>query len=177
MNSVNIADRRSVFATRWFDLIEKKVSGDPAPYYSISTRDYVSVLAVTPDGNFVLVRQYRPAVERMTLELPSGHVDEGDTPEIAARKELREETGFVADEFILLGDLAPDTGRLGNRMWCFFAPRVAPDPETEFKPEPEVEPLIFNRPLRELILSEPAFCSGLNRATILMALAGGYIDL
>jgi len=177
MNPVHIADRQSIFASRWFDLVAKKISGDPAPYYSIATRDYVSVLAVTAGGDFVLVRQYRHAVERMTLELPSGHVEEGDTPEGAARKELREETGFIAEEFLPLGDLAPDTGRLGNRMWGFFAPRALQDPSAAFEPEPEIEPLIFNKPLRELLLMEPAFCSALNRATILMALAKGYIEL
>lgn len=177
MNTVDIADRQSVFATDWFDLVAKRVSGDPAPHYSIATRDYVSVLAVTAEASFVLVRQYRAAVERITLELPGGHVDQGDTPENAARKELREETGFIAGEFIPLGELAPDTGRLGNRMWCFFAPRATRDPVVEFVPELDVEPVIFNKSLREMLLSEPAFCSALNRATILMAMAKGYIEL
>jgi 8-oxo-dGTP pyrophosphatase MutT (NUDIX family) len=177
MNPVSIADRRSIFATQWFDLIAKDISGDPAPHYSIATRDYVSVLAVTSSGGFVLVRQYRAAVERTTLELPGGHVEEGETPEKAARKELREETGYVAEEFIALGELAPDTGRLGNRMWCFFAPGAVEDTAAEFEPEVEVERVLYGKSLRELILSEPMFCSGLNRATILMAIAAGYLEL
>jgi ADP-ribose pyrophosphatase len=177
VNPANIVVRQSIFRTQWFDLVAKNVSGDPAPHYSIATRDYVSVFAVTAQGNFVLVRQYRPAVERMTLELPSGHVDEGDTPEDAARKELREETGFIAEKLILLGELAPDTGRLGNRMWCFFTPRAVEGPVATFEQEISVQPVIFRKPLRQLILFEPAFCSALNRATILMALAQGYIEL
>lgn len=177
MNPISIAGRRSIFATQWFDLIAKDVSGDPSPHYSISTRDYVSVLAVTAGGNILLVRQYRPAVEQMTLELPGGHIEEGETPEQAARKELREETGFLAREFVLLGELAPDTGRLGNRMWCFFARQAAPDAAAGFEPESDVEPVIYGKSLRELILAEPAFCSALGRATILMAIAGGHIEL
>jgi ADP-ribose pyrophosphatase len=177
MNPVSIAERRSIFATQWFDLIAKDVSGDPAPHYSIATRDYVSVLALTSDAGVVLVRQYRPAVEQMTLELPGGHVEEGESPAGAARKELREETGFVAERLILLGEVAPDTGRLGNRMWCFFVPRAVEDTTAEFKPELDVEPVIYKKSLRELVLSEPSFCSALNRATILMAMAGGHIKL
>lgn len=177
MNAVNIEDRQSVFTTRWFDLVAKKVSDDPSPHYSIATRDYVSVLAVTPQDGFVLVRQYRPAIEQTTLELPCGHVEEGDTPEIAARKELREETGFVAADCILLGQFAPDTGRLSNRMWCFFAPRAVQDTASVFEPEQKVEPVIYTRPLRELLVSEPAFCCALHCATVVMAIAKGYIDL
>ena len=177
MNSSSVAHRRSIFATQWFDLVAKDVTGDSAPHYSIATRDYVSVLARTADGKFLLVRQYRPAVEQTTLELPGGHVEQGETPEAAARKELREETGYVAEELHLLGGLAPDTGRLENRMWCFFAPSAAPDRAAEFVAEAEVEPVIYDRPLRDLVLSEPAFCSALNRAAILMAIAKGFIEL
>jgi NUDIX domain len=80
-----------LFSTPWFDLVEKLVGPDCSPHYSISARDYLSVLAVTRDGMFPLVRQFRPTVEMVTLELPGGHVDEGEGPEEAARKELQEE--------------------------------------------------------------------------------------
>ena len=67
------------------------------------------------------MRQYRPAVEERTLELPSGHVDPGETPIAAATRELMEETGYVADKIEEIGVIRPDTGRLSNRLWCFFA--------------------------------------------------------
>lgn len=177
MDEISITGKRSVFETPWFKLIGKSIGDDAALHYSISTLDYVSVFAVTKNGAFPLVRQFRPAIEEFTLELPSGHVDQGETPEQAAKRELREETGFVANELILLGSLSPDTGRLGNRLWCFFAPRVAPSPPDDFNPQPDVEPLVYDKPLRHLILAEPAFSSALNRATILMAVAGGHIKL
>ena len=83
-------------------------------------------------GSFLLVRQYRPAVAEKTLELPSGHVEKGETPEAAARRELAEETGYEAEHFELLGSLAPDTGRLGNRLWCFYAGNATPlSPQAE----------------------------------------------
>lgn len=172
-----ISARRSVFKTKWFDLLEKDFSNGAAPHYSIATQDYVSVFAVTADGKFPLVQQFRPAVERVTLELPSGHVDKGHTPEQAARLELMEETGYVAKEMILLGSLAPDTGRLGNAMWCFFAPGVKQDQTTPFVPQAGIEPVIYDQPLHHLILETPAFSSALNRATILMAIAAGYVAL
>ena len=83
VTKVSISDRKPVFTTPWFELIGKKIENDPAPHYSIRTPDYVSVFAVTTNGTFPLVRQFRPAVEDVTLELPCGHVDQGETPEQA----------------------------------------------------------------------------------------------
>jgi ADP-ribose pyrophosphatase len=118
-----IGDRGVAFATPWFQVVAKTlVGGDPdAPFYSIKTDDYVSITALTDKGDYLLVRQYRPAPERYTLELPSGHVDPGETPEAAARRELIEETGYRPARVEHIGTLLPDTGRMGNRIWCFFA--------------------------------------------------------
>src|SRR4051812_18676217 len=111
--------RRAVFETKWFSLIEEaQPSGDS--FYMLELPDYVSVVALTPARELLLVRQHRPVVGRETLELPSGHVDPGERPEDAARRELLEETGFAAEELELLGILVPDVGRLANRMWCYF---------------------------------------------------------
>jgi hypothetical protein len=62
-------------------------------------------------------------------------------------------------------------------MWCFFARQAAPDPSAAFEPELDVEPIIYGKSLRELISAEPSFSSALGRATILMAIAGGHIEL
>jgi ADP-ribose pyrophosphatase len=176
VTKLDICGRSSVFKTPWFELIGKKIGDGAALHYSITTHDYVSIFAVTRSGAFPLVRQFRPAVEQITLELPCGHVDEGETPAQAAARELREETGFIAKELVPLGSLSPDTGRLGNKLWCFFAPGVTPAKEG-FTPPAEIEPMIYDQPLRHLILDEPAFSSALNRATILMAVAQGHIKL
>ena len=110
-----------VFSVPWFDILARTVDGSTSPYYFLRTSDYVTVLAVTTEGSVLLVEQYRPAVGAQTLELPSGHVEDGESPEAAARRELAEETGYEARQFDLLGTLAPDTGRLGNKLWCFYA--------------------------------------------------------
>src|SRR5262249_18088057 len=90
-------ERHVVYTTPWFDLVAKSIDAGDLPHYSIATKDYVSIVALTAEGHLLLVRQYRPAVEQVTLELPCGHVEPGETPEEAARKELLEETGYVAD--------------------------------------------------------------------------------
>ncbi len=117
-----IISSEKVFSTNWFDLVARKVAGQDLPYYCLELSDYVSVLALTPDRKLLMVTQYRPAVGRFTLEFPSGHVDEGETPEGAAVRELVEETGYEAQDIECIACLSPDTGRLANRLWCYFVP-------------------------------------------------------
>ena len=112
----------------WLQLVSKEVRfpwlEDTQIYLSVKPYDYVGVLAQTSDGKILLVRQYRPVVEGMTLELPGGLIDPGETPEQAGRRELLEETGHRADKMVHLGTILPDVGRLENRQWCYWAPDV-----------------------------------------------------
>jgi ADP-ribose pyrophosphatase len=163
-----------VFHTAWFQLVEKHVPDWSAPHYSLQLNDYVSVVALTEANQLLLVRQYRPAIEAMTLELPSGHVDAGESPEEAARKELWEETGYRAKQFELLGQLAPDVGRMGNRLWCFFAGDVRPDPAHQ--PETGIEVVHYEKTIPEL-LDETEFCHALNLATLLQAVVKRKLSL
>src|SRR5262245_6274253 len=168
-------ERHVVYTTPWFDLVAKSTDGGSSPHYSIATKDYVSIVALTADGRLLLVRQYRPAVEQVTLELPCGHVEPGETPEEAARKELLEETGYVADQFELLGEFSPDTGRLSNRLWCFFASRATPLPEDRIELEPGVTPVVYDGSLPGL-LAQRDFQSALHSAALLLAVVRGRIS-
>jgi ADP-ribose pyrophosphatase len=165
-----------VFSTPWFEIVEKHPAAGGAPHYALTTKDYVSVVALTRDGRMPLVRQFRPAIGRTTLELPSGHVEDGETPEEAARKELLEETGLVADDWSCLGDLSPDTGRLANRMWCFFAGGARPTDDPSYRPEAGIEPVLFDGAPSDLI-SEPGFDSALNSAVLFLAVSRGFLPI
>jgi ADP-ribose pyrophosphatase len=121
-----ITERRVAFATPWFDVVAKSIEGEALPHYTVKPPDYVTVLASDANGCLLMVKQFRPVVEAYTIELPSGLVDPGETPEASARRELIEETGHEAGEMELLGTLVPDVGRLGNRMWSFLAEGVRP---------------------------------------------------
>ena len=109
------------YTTPWFDLLAKTMKAGEAPYYSLRLPEYAAIIAVTDEGRVLAVRQYRPALERYTLELPSGIVDAGETAETAAWRELREETGYEAGEMEPLGAMTTDNGRIGNRIWHFLA--------------------------------------------------------
>ena len=137
-----VVARETVLKTPWFEVVAKTLAGgrDEEPYYAVVPKDYVGVLGLTPEGRILLVRQFRPVIETVTLELPCGLVEAGETPESAAKRELLEETGYRAEDLELLGNLVPDAGRLGNRLWCFFA--AATIPVRPLQPaEPELEAL------------------------------------
>ncbi len=132
MTGASVLSRSTVYTSPWFVVLAREVRlpGDASPqtYLSVKPPDYVTVLALTRDGRVPLVRQYRPAVEAYTIELPSGHIDGDESPEAAARRELLEETGCGGGVFRSLPPLVSDVGRLENRLWAFVARDVAPTP-------------------------------------------------
>ena len=104
------------YTTPWFEVVAKTMRPDEEPYYSLRLPDYAAIVALTEDERILIVRQYRPAVEQHTLELPSGIIDPGESPEQTARRELIEETGYEAAQVEVMGALFVDSGRLCNRM-------------------------------------------------------------
>jgi len=170
-----IVRREEVFKTPYFRLIGKHLAGDADgdPFYALELPDYVSIVAQTTRGEIVLVRQFRPAVETTTLELPAGLVDVGDTPENTAIRELKEETGFVATGVTLIGCLKPDTGRLSNRMWVYFAPNVVRDENAT--PERGMEVVVQTPSQLSSALADGAFDHALHVAALLLAVQLGHL--
>ncbi len=163
-----------VFSTPWFSLVAKSVAGASDPHYAISTDDYVTVVALNRDDRFVLVRQFRPAVEEYTLEFPAGHLDAGETPEASAGRELAEETGYRAGRLELLGCLHPDTGRLANRMWVFLA-RDLETPEASFQPEDGIEVSTCSRDELAEMIQTGQFVHALHLAALFLAVGKGVV--
>ena len=106
----------------------------PQVYHAVAQQDYLAIVAMTPGGKIPVVRQYRPAVESFTWELPAGLVDQGEAPEQACARELLEETGYPAKKVHALGSAAACTGRLSNRIHSFFV--ETGEVSSSFKPEP-----------------------------------------
>ncbi len=103
------------------------------PYYVVERPDAAIIFPLTREGDVVLVRQYRPPLERMELGLPAGLVEKAERPEAAARRELLEETGYSGGEWELLGTLASSPSLKDNWAYLFLARGVeetsAPDPD------------------------------------------------
>lgn len=114
-----------LFRRPWLTVRRDKVrlpNGTVHPeYYVLEYPKWINVIAITPEGNYVMVKQYRHGLGIVETELCAGVVEEGEEPLAAARRELLEETGFGGGEWELLSVLSPNPGSQNNLSYSFIA--------------------------------------------------------
>ena len=155
MTYPRIVQRNSTQISPWVALVEKSVlfapGESPQIYHCLTQADYVGIFAMTSDGLIPVVRQFRPCVEDYTWEFPAGTVDEGETADNAARRELFEEAGLQVEQLKYLGCFIPDTGRLQVRSHAFFA-RASAVPEVTISETGIETRLVTLSELRDMML-------------------------
>jgi ADP-ribose pyrophosphatase len=158
--------------TRW---VEAPGDADAKPYYTVRPAHYVNVLAVTESDEIVLAREYRPTVEGRVLGLPGGTLEPDESPEACIRRELWEETGYVAGELVPLGTLLTDHGRLENRLFAFFAPGVRRE-DPAFTGESDVETVLLGRAEFFEAVRDGRFAASMQIGIVALAGLRGLID-
>jgi ADP-ribose pyrophosphatase len=111
--------------------------------------DVAIIFAVTTDERVVVERSYRHGMRCVTLGLPAGHVEPGEEPLAAAKRELLEETGYAADGWELLGSFIRDSNHGCGRVSLYLARDARPvaEPDTDDLEEIRVELI----PITELL--------------------------
>jgi len=115
-----------VFERRWYRVRQETVEIEPGKiiddYFLGVFNNIVLVIALTEDGRVPLVRQYKHGAGEILYELPAGYIDDNESPLAAAKRELREETGFSAKEWKKLGFFySNSTKESGNGLYIFRA--------------------------------------------------------
>lgn len=167
-----IRARQTTTISPWVGIIAREVEfapgESPQVYHSVDQSDYLAILARTPDGRFPIVRQYRPALECFTLELPAGLVERGEDPAEAAARELLEETGYPVRAIHSLGaPAAACTGRLSNKIHSYFI--EAGERVADFKPEPGLDVLLKTPAELVAMIRSGDFIQQLHLGTLLQA--------
>lgn len=129
--SWTVRSRETAYSCPGFDVIHEEVTlpdGTETDFDYLSEPPSVVVLPFTPDGAVVVIEEWRQAVNRVNRGLPAGTV-EPDDPDLptAARRELREETGYAADRLDSLGTVEPANGLADSRHHYFVAHGCTPD--------------------------------------------------
>lgn len=107
-------------------------------FFVLESRDWVNVVPVTPEGNVVLIRQFRAGTAEVTNEVPGGMVDAGEAPGAAALRELEEETGYRAERLVRLGAVRPNPAIIRNTCHMYLALDAVPTGRTNFDPSEDV---------------------------------------
>ncbi|UEX89125.1 NUDIX hydrolase [Staphylococcus ratti] len=80
----------------------------------------VAVCALTPDNKVILVKQYRKAMDKVLLEIPAGKLEPGENRKSAAKRELEEESGYIADDLKLIGEVYGSPGFCDELISIYF---------------------------------------------------------
>jgi 8-oxo-dGTP pyrophosphatase MutT (NUDIX family) len=121
----SVLEARYAIDDQWLKVRREKVrlpNGNILnPYYTIEHPDWVNVIAITGQRTVVLCEQYRHGAKQVLVELPAGAVATGEEPEIAIRRELREETGYASSHWQRIGTHMSEAARQSNRVHAFLA--------------------------------------------------------
>lgn len=108
-------------------LIEEEVllpTGNAITHTTIQHPGAAVILPITEDGHIILINQFRPSLKKWLLELPAGTKEQGEDPLHCAERELEEETGYSASEWISLGQVTPLAGFCDEIQYLFVAKQL-----------------------------------------------------
>ncbi|MDX1292761.1 MAG: NUDIX hydrolase [Hyphomonas sp.] len=137
-------ESRQTFKDKFLSLrtdVCQRADGHVVPaYHVLEFTEWATIIPITDDGNIVLIREYRHAGGIVLLGVPGGVLDPGETdPEAAARRELREETGYTAREMVPVGTCYPNPAIQDNRIHYFLARGCRRTDVQSLDPNEEIE--------------------------------------
>jgi len=126
-----IKKREIVFSAQpwldvWKETIELPGGQVVSDYYKIASPDSVTIVAIDRHGLVLAARQYRHGIQGSVWVVPAGFIDRNETPLAAAKRELLEETGYMAAHWVHVGTFIRDVNRWSGRAHVFLALNATP---------------------------------------------------
>lgn len=144
---------RTLASTKVLDLLKvrfrKPADGESKEFVVIHAPDWVNVIAHTPDGRIVLVRQFRFGSNALSLEVPGGMIEKGEDPAAAAVRELLEETGYGGGTVSVLGSVRPNPAIQDNRCHFVLIEGAVPTGPMDWDEDEEIQ--VSTAPADEVI--------------------------
>lgn len=119
---------KQIYKNRWIEIIEDNVvrpDGEPGTYTVVTMKPGVTILPMDDDNNVYLAYEYKYAVNRKSINAPSGGIDEKESKLETAKRELVEELGIKAEEFIDLGHIDPFTAIINSPNHIYLARKLS----------------------------------------------------
>lgn len=134
-------------------------------YYILEYPDWVNVIAITKEGQFVLVRQYRHGIGETRFEICAGVCEEGEEAIVSAQRELYEETGYGNGNWTELMTISANASTMTNITHCYLATDVEPistqhleeteDLTVHLFTADEVKTLLMNDEVKQSLMAAP----------------------
>lgn len=145
-----------IFKAR-FEEVKNPKTGATLRITKLMGNDSVNVLAITPEGKALLLDQYRFGIEDYVADLPGGIVDDGEDHQQAAKRELMEETGYSATEWIYAGCVASNPVFMDSFIHHYLAVGAVKTGETEHEDGEDIELRLVELPVLEKMLADGEF--------------------
>ena len=142
MKRWNILNRKTVFTAKIFSVDNLECThpdGMSHTFSVLKSPDCINIIPITKDGRIILVRQHRLGNDMVTLETPGGIIDDGEDALDAARRELREETGYIAEKVVHLHTLQMNPAIMNSNVHFFLAEGCEMEGDQRLDREEDIE--------------------------------------
>lgn len=146
-----ISQQERILTTPIFTIDSHKASNHEksGTFYKLNAPNWINVIALTENQEIVLIYQYRHGIDKVSLEIPGGAIDSNEDPLEAAKRELKEETGYESANWIDLGKTSVNPAFMNNYTFLFLAKECKLTSKQELDLMEEIQ--VINVPKQDFI--------------------------